>query len=205
MSIAYLINSAVEYTAPLEMLFDSLAPQTNTIYIVAGGAKEYTHSTFAGVPYITVTHRSYDYTGLIELLDKDIPETHVFCLQDTMIAGPQFTRLVETADTDMDAVAVFGGQCNLVLYSVEYLRRQRAFTEKMRNCSKKMSIDYEGHLWKIAPRKGHYPGTCECDFSIHYPYGPTPRIKEYYGGVDIIKYKANYGQTNEQKGYYLNP
>lgn len=198
--ITYLISSHISYSLPLTMLLETLAPQTNNIVAVIGGSKVKKECNVKGIRYIYTDHTSYDYTGLIEVQ----PETgHIFCLQDTMLVEPGFTECVESK-LKFDAVAVFGGQCNLCLYSTEYLKTQYDFIQSMRNCTKKQSIDYEGYLWKIAPNKSFYPGNCICDYTSHYLYSSVPRIKEYYDGIKVIKYKANFGQTHEGN-YHLCP
>jgi hypothetical protein len=144
------------------------------------------------------THNSYDYTALISLLEYPdaYPNwTHVFLLHDTMELGPGSDRLIKQADPALKATAVWGGECNLALYRVDYLLSCRAQLFGLKNCSKQYAVDMEGFLWRQLPEteRGSYPGGIAIG-DVSAPYGGAGRQRVYYSGVDLIKWKANWGQ-----------
>lgn len=213
MKICYLINTHAGYLKPLIRLLETMDGRVDLadIWIVSGGnriAGIPQLGKFRGAHLIEVEHDSWDYTGLIELVmmpPGGYPYfsnyTHVFCLQDTMECGARTHELVSAADPEKWATAAFGGQCNLVLYQKEYLLTMREFILQRRNSSKLDSINHEGALWKMLTQnlsRRHEatfaPGTHEVVGS-EMPYSDVVRIKEYYAGVDIVKWKANYGQN----------
>jgi len=203
----YIINSHIDYSGPLSVLLDSMRsiPNSRKLIYVAGctEARLFEHE---GVLFHYVTHNSFDYTGLIELVDRPALlggwRTHFFCLQDTMELGSNADALIGETDESKWTTAVFGGQCNLVLYSAGYLMRQKPFIDSMRNCSKKQSVEFEGELWRRCPEpyRAVYPHShIEVKTNVQSPYGQSSatRIQEYYRRVDIVKWKANWGQNME--------
>lgn len=196
----FLINSHVGYDVALQQLLDSISniPPQDIMIVIGGDTREYVLLLPDDKRVFHVTHDSFDYTGLIKLLNTSIINqyTHVFCLQDTMLCGENTYNLICSASSNSLAIAAFGGQCNLVLYRTDYLKSQRDFILSCRNCTKLESIHYEGALWKMTSDKISFPNsTISEDRQLYYPYNETPRIKEYYHAVDITKYKANYGQN----------
>jgi hypothetical protein len=90
---------------------------------------------------------------------------------------------------------VWGGECNLALYRADYLHQCRAQLFGLKNCSKHYAVEMEGFLWRQLPetQRGVYPG----DIAIgeaSAPYGGVARQCVRYAGVDLIKWKANWGQ-----------
>lgn len=213
MNVGYLINTHAGYLRPLNHLLHTFPlhlQHHGHVLVVSGG------NPLAGIPrlqkyrgchLLEVEHDSWDYTGLIELVlaPDSIPffrdHTHFFCLQDTMEFGEAAHEKISAADPAKWATAAFGGQCNLVLYEKGYLLAMRNFILARRNNTKLQSIEQEGALWKLLTQnlsRRHEatfpPGTHEV-VGKGTPYGGAERIKEYYLGVDIGKWKANYGQN----------
>jgi hypothetical protein len=212
MKIGYLINTHAGYLAPLKRLLETITAagvEPERVLIVSGG--NLIHGIprvqrFLGYSLLEVEHDSWDYTALIELLmfancgGEFFENTHFFCLQDTMEFGLRTDELLATADPEKWATAAFGGQCNLVLYRKDYLVAMRFFILARRNGSKEQSIEHEGALWKMLTQnlshrhEGAFPGAHEVT-GKGKPYSDVERIREYYPGVDIVKWKANYGQN----------
>ena len=210
MKVGYLINTHAGYVAPLKRLLVTLVEggvACEDVLIVSGGNVLNgipRYGRFFGFPLLEVEHNSWDYTGLIELvMDPNAKffheHTHFFCLQDTMEFGTQSKALIEAADPEVNATAAFGGQCNLVLYNKVWLFATRKYIWEQRNNTKLQSIESEGALWKCLAdkpdqRRTFAPGTHDV-VGKGTPYSEVERIKEYYAGVDIVKWKANYGQN----------
>lgn len=204
--VTYIINTHNGYSEPLKRLIASMSyiPSDRIIIVSADNPTTFVVNAWYGgverhepIMALHVDHNSFDYTGAIAMQDFGLETAdHVFFLQDTMEFGMNTDYLIKKADPSVEATAVFGGQCNLVLYRADYLMSHTMwqFIQNQRNISKLSSIQYEGWLFHLSENKGSYPGTIHMQ-GIEYPYSNVPRMKEYYDGVDLVKYKANWGQN----------
>lgn len=194
-SLCYLISSNASYAEPLKRLRRSMSLDYEA-FIVVGGCK---NVGWVG-DYRMVSHDSFDYTALIDFVDSDFDfkPSHVFLLHDTMEFTPETDALIRQADPDMDATAaVDGGQCNLCLFRTDYLMTKREQILKMRNCTKLEAVQFEGVLWKDAPKRAVYPNATVDVLGEEKVYGGLPRRIEFYRSVGIRKFKASYGQDME--------
>lgn len=199
--LGYPISSHKGYEAPLQRLTMALpyGILTRDVRAVVGGHAERSSGHMIGVEHIYVPHNSFDYTALIDFAEhaEDYPFwTHVFLLHDTMELGPDSDRLIRQADPALKATAVWGGECNLALYRVDYLLQCRAQLFGLKNCSKHYAVEMEGFLWRQLPdaERGSYPGGIAVG-EVSAPYGGVERQCVRYEGVDLTKWKANWGQT----------
>lgn len=144
-------------------------------------------------------HNSFDYTSLIALIGGFLPPSeHVFLLHDTMEFTPETDALIRQADPEMDATAaVDGGQCNLCLFRTDYLMSKRKEIWNMKACSKLEAVQFEGVLWKDAPKRALYPNSTVDVLGEEKVYGGLPRRIEFYRSVGIKKFKASFGQDME--------
>ena len=198
--LTYLISSCKGYEAPLTRLLLSMRAagiDMRSILVVAGGHPVEGRSFWHAIPIVEVTYTAYDYTALIEYVEKHWELTdHLFLLHDTMEIGAETDRLIREADPEKDATAVWGGECNLALYRADYLRSCRAQMRGLKNCSKLYAVEMEGFLWRQLPeeRRGTYPGGIAIG-DDQPTYAGAARQRVHYAGVDIVKWKANYGQA----------
>lgn len=197
--VTYIINTHSRYTIPVERLLDSMSyiPKDRIIVVVADSkVRDEVFVLANGMRLVHVSHNSFDYTGAIALFERNlITAPYVFFLQDTMEFGMNTDYFVRKAEDNAPAIAAFGGQCNLVRYRRDFLEHHKDFILARRNLSKHESIMYEGTLWHLSTEKASFPnGTMEVQGTGN-PYGGAERIKEYYHSVDLVKWKANYGQN----------
>ncbi|NJO30622.1 MAG: hypothetical protein HC874_26080 [Richelia sp. SL_2_1] len=183
----------------------------NNIMVVFGGNKDsMIMNPSNGVIRINTTHNSFDYTAIIEFLELEFffeykNYSHIFTLHDTMEFGNSTDKLIKTANPDMWCTAVWGGQCNLMLLKTEYIIQSKDLILSWKNCTKGDAIKYEGELFRLCPenKRTAYPGTYEI-LGTQKPYNGVDRLVEYYTGIDLKKYKANYGQT-DSSSYEVKP
>lgn len=194
--LTYLISTCKGYEAPLARLLASMPRDAHAI-VVSGGHEARRVYYRNDRAHIEVPYTGYDYTALIEVVQGDWElSDHLFLLHDTMEMGPEADSLIRLADPALDSVAAWGGECNLCLYRADYLQTCRAQFRGLKNCSKLYAVEMEGFLWRQLPenRRGAYPGhRFESAASPAYIDG-APRRRIAYAGVDIVKYKANWGQ-----------
>ncbi len=197
--VTYIINTHSRYTIPLERLLDSMSyiPKYRIVVVVADSKVTDEVSVYSdGMRVVHVNHNSFDYTGAISLFQRTIAtEPYIFFLQDTMEFGMNTDYFIRKIPIEADAIAAFGGQCNLALYKRSYLESKKDFILARTNLSKLDSIMYEGALWKTADHKVSYHNSTMEVQGTGNPYGGAERIKEYYNAIDLIKWKANYGQN----------
>lgn len=211
MNIGYLINTHAGYLGPLNKLLSTMPLNLLEHVMIVSGGNQLTgiprRQRYKGVPLIEVEHDSWDYTGLIELVMQANIEPffqrhgHFFCMQDTMEFGALTHHLVSRADPEKWATAAFGGMCNLVLYRKDYLLTMSRFILEQRNATKFQSIEHEGALFKMLTQnlsrrhEGAFENSTHEITGKGTPYSEVERIREYYAGVDVVKWKANYGQN----------
>ncbi len=206
--LGYLISSCAGYERPLQRLALSMSAPTRDIVAVVGGhAQRGLHQII--VPQMWVTHTSYDYTAPIDFVEHpaDYPDwSHVFLLHDTMEAGPNADALIRQANPEHKATAVWGGQCNLLLLRADYARACARQILALKDCSKAQAIAAEGQLWRQLPERerGVYGGLHWVDHPTAV-YGGAERMVEHYTGVDLVKYKANWGQTSATGRFVVTP
>lgn len=196
MNILYAISSHESYAKASSHLLKSMPLEAlnDTMLVIGGWAAD------SEMPRErTVKHNSFDLTALISLVENPLEGySHIFLLHDTMEFGPKTHELVYTANPDHYATAIWGGQCNLMLLRYDYaLTHAREWILTQKNAPKQEAIHSEGVLFRSLPShlRGSYSGDM-IEMGVEYPYGDSPRMKEYYSGVDLVKYKANWGQTH---------
>jgi len=198
--LGYLMSSCAGYETPLQHLLTHIPPNiaTRDCRAVVGGYRERsTHQIIT--QQIFVAHQSFDYTALVDLVEHadEYPAwSHVFLLHDTMELSPDSDQLIRTADPSLDCVAVWGGECNLALYRVDYLLSKRQAILALKDCTKLDAVTAEGFLWRQLPpeRRGTYPGGIDIAYAEPI-YGGVERQRVMYTGVGITKWKANWGQV----------
>lgn len=194
MNVGYLISSHISYDAPRAHLLRSMgAIDALRVLVAVGGCDTDARDGLT----LAVRHNSFDYTALIAFLELEASPawSHVFLLHDTMEFRPSTDHLISAAPADAPAVAVWGGFCNLGLLRVDYLRSRATEVLSWRNCTKAEAVNAEGVLWRTAPPPHYqYPGTCH-EIGTARPYGGAERVVEHYTGIDLVKYKANWGQN----------
>lgn len=197
--VTYIINTHSRYILPLERLLDSMSyiPRDRIIVVIAESKVRDEVLVFDnGMRVVHVHHNSFDYTGAISLFQRSLKTApYIFFLQDTMEFGMNTDYFIRSASTDVPCVAAFGGQCNLVLYKRDYLEYHKDWILQRENLSKLDSIQHEGKLWRMSSELASFPNNTMEVQGTGNPYGGADRIKEYYHAIDLIKWKANYGQN----------
>lgn len=151
---------------------------------------------------IYLPYSGFEKTALIGATEFDLPFSHVFLLHDTCEVGPRFHELVQQGtDCTVDITSTNNALCDFGAYRVDFLRSITPYLHALKGMSKYTAIEEEGAIYRKRmgttaeyPHNGH-----ECEIIGHTdPYKTgVQRMIEYYPAVDMTKYKANYGQTNQ--------
>jgi hypothetical protein len=202
MIIRYVISSNVRYeSVTLPKLLGSMTDiNPFNILVVVGGADEPAEVMRNGVTFLYVQHNSFDYTGLIEIVEREIPSDWWFWLHDTCQCGPRFRELVEgNFDPDKDMTALYAtvhgyALCNLGMYRHSLLLQSKDYILSLKGIDKHNACLNEGELYHREPgTKGIYPNSLLYHIGSSQVYrGEVPRLIEYYAAVDLYKFKANW-------------
>ena len=210
MKIKFTISSrklGFEQTYPIiikSLIENNVPPQD--IYFFVGGYDSITQSiTDEGVNLIQVNQNSIDYTGLIGVLDLDIVSDYWVLLHDTCYVGPNFYNHIMSYNYNYTpAVGLIFEECcmNIGAYSWEYLQKIKSNLLEYRNTDfSEESIQ----KWKTIGIVDEDKFLSEYNVENHYCVssrihsGPvdiyntgTPRLVEYFPGIDLYKLKANW-------------
>jgi hypothetical protein len=148
------------------------------------------------------TNSSFEYIAPMAAIELLNPEDRFFWLHDTCEAGPEFNTLVtgvinDKIYNDFEYIDIYNGYCNFGIYSVEFLMRDKDWLLSQKNITKDQAITNEMRYWNSSKKKRRFPGRGLLEYSHSKEkdiYGTGhPRLVEYYGSIDLFKFKANTG------------
>lgn len=204
MHIRYIISSHVRYASfTLPRLLTSMNNiDPDDVFVALGGADRSEQRASDHATVFAVNHNSFDYTGIIEVIERELAGDWWFWMHDTCECGPEFRRLVEgNCDPTKEMTVVYvesnRNLCNFGLYNSALLHRHAGYFRSLKNLSKQEAISHEGALYRddlgtkaIYPNSGyHVIGHRDI-----YQNG-TQRMIEHYSAVDLFKFKGNWGAT----------
>jgi len=181
------------------------------ILIVNGGKKQEFASSFNGISMLCVQQNSFEYTPLIEVVERGLESPYWFLLHDTCFAGPRFGELVVQLPTDTPKKVAMKRtpSMSIGLYESSYLfhHKDRLLAIKNMDSSpqalqawKQWGVPNEDYmLWKLTdePTPVYHPdlhGPDEWNYQGHadpYDTGKQRRI-EYFPQLDLYKAKSNW-------------
>jgi hypothetical protein len=209
--VKLLINSAIGYDTGLKKLLDSLnqchnrIPNKDIIIVKAGGSKYETQIT-NDITTIKADNNSFDFTALIAVNDLDIQAKGFLYIHDTCVLGNQFFNKANKKGFNHEMIALkHGASMNIGYYSKKSLTDHRLLLNQFKNqdytqeglhrakATAVISEDIISNKYKTDHTiyQNHEPEIT--DPTDYYNTG-TPRIIEYYAGLDLYKIKANYNK-----------
>ena len=208
--IKFVISSHINYykktySYVVDSLLLSGVPKEN-IYFVVGGCDEIHQIVDGkGINNIKTNLNSFDFTGLISVLDLGIASDYWFSLHDTCYVDPQFySNVLNTAHTNPNIALTSGKSMNMGSYRWDYLESIKSELSSYKNYSedpftlqvvKKKQIDMEDvFLSKVVSYNPQEPDTSG---PTDYYKTNTPRIIEHYNQIGLYKIKANWQQKSE--------
>lgn len=181
------------------------------IYIFNGGYTEEAQTKFDGISYYQLTHNSYEYSPLIEIVEKEIQSEYWFLMHDTCKVGPRFKELLYAnipSDRPEKIALTYKPAMSMGLYRYDYLIsikdkilqiKNTDFSEEKMQWWKAWGVPNEDYfLWLHRPQPRLPIVPHQMQFIAYENWYGTDSIRrsEYFGGFDIYKSKSNWGQTS---------
>lgn len=185
--------------------------KTEDILIVNGGWEAEATSSYKGIEMLLVKQNSFEYTPLIEIVERQLWTDYWFLLHDTCIVGERFNSLVRELPVEMpEKVAMKGTpSMSIGLYQTAYLMQHKDRLLAIKNFDlsreglqqwKQWGVPNEDYmLWKLndVPTHIYHPelhGPDEWNYQGHADFYDTghPRRVEYFPQLDLYKAKSNW-------------
>lgn len=207
-----------ELTLPIlipSLLAVGIEPENIHVFIT--GYDSYSFKIVNRINYHELNHNSYEYSPLIEIVDKQIPSEYWFLIHDTCKVGPRFKQLLyEIPETKPDKIALRSKpSMSIGLYRYDYLLKLKDQLATIKNTNYSHQSMMEWKLWGVPnedwilwlhkPEPLIYGGITSCEvinYDNWYDTG-TARRTEYYPVLDLYKNKSNWGQTGNEMVIYL--
>jgi hypothetical protein len=193
--IKFVISTHKDYQdVSLPVILNSLKASNianKNILVVSGGWIKPRKYIEDDIEYHNVWHNSFDYTGIIDILENDLKNDYWFALHDTCEAGPNFLRLISQFDSSYDYISVDpDGFMNMGLFSWDFLQKIKKYIFCFYHCGKERAMLSEQIYSKLGK------STMFCKYLKFfgsddvYDTG-TPRNILYYEEIDLYKYQIN--------------
>lgn len=208
------------YKKALPVLLTSLKEaniNNSQIHIFIGGFPEYKFEKKDDYNIHFINQNSYEYSPLIEIVEKELKSQYWFLIHDTCKVGPRFKELLyNIPDSLPEKIALKEHpSMSMGLYRYDYLLslKEKLLAIKNTDFSEESMIKWKDWgvynedyiMFKTPPTPSWYPAKkTMITQGVENWFGTdTLRIVEYYPGLDVYKNKANWGQTNGHNGKYM--
>ena len=165
-----------------------------------------------GITFYQLEHNSYEYSPLIEIVDKELEADYWFLIHDTCKVGPKFKELIYNIPEDRpEKVAMrLTPSMSIGSYRYDYLLSCKDKLMGIRNTDlsveslkrwKYWGVSAEDYiLWQTEPAPAIYNGNDkDGEWSLvdwdNWFGTDVQRRTEYYPSLDLYKNKSNWGQS----------
>jgi len=200
------------YKHSLPIVLESLLNcgiEKTQIFVFNTGFSEEKTEKIDDITYYYLTHNSYEYSPLIEIVEKELVSDYWFLIHDTCKVGPSFKDLLYKIPENKPVKLSLKNSPAMSIgsYNYNYLIsiKQKLLSIKNNDYSneslikwKKWGVPNEDFiLWKTYPDPIIYNNNKNWSIlSYENWYGTnTVRRTEYYPSLDIYKNKSNWGQS----------
>jgi len=200
------------YKSTLPIVIPSLLErgiEPNDIHVFIAGGHNYRYElTPDGLHFHYLSHNSYEYSPLIEIVEKELVSEYWFLIHDTCKLGPKFKELLyNIPENRPDKLALKSKPAmSMGTYKYSYLMtwkdkimsiRNNDYSEQAMNHWKYWGVPNEDWImWMTGDRPLIYnnnDGWVVVDNENWYGIS-TQRRTEYYYSLDLYKNKSNWGQ-----------
>lgn len=200
------------YKLSLPIIIESLLSsgiEKSQIYIFNAGFTEDKTEEIDGITHYYLSHNSYEYSALIEIVEKRLISEYWFLIHDTCKVGPKFKELLyNIPDSKPEKLALKDSPAmSIGTYRYDYLLtlsdkllsiKNTDYSEGALQRWKRWGVPNEDFiLWKSTPQPHIYNNNKNWNIVAYENwYGTnTTRRTEYYPSLDIYKNKSNWGQS----------
>lgn len=204
----YIIPTSIKYKdVVLKKLLDSLNGTKNPIIVAINESRRQKIVVEDNITYYYLKCCSFDYAAPIAALKMLYANDYFFWFHDTCEVGPNFDGIVNSFPYEKyDFVDVYNGYCNFGIYSVRFIQKDANWVLSQKRITKDQAVKNEFRYWQNFKSSNHtrfYPREnvdCYKQLEQKDVYGlGTQRLVEYYGSIDLYKYKANWYQKPADK------
>lgn len=182
------------------------------IHVFIAGYDNYSFEVINKINYHKLDHNSYEYSPLIEIVNRELQSEYWFLIHDTCKVGPKFKQLLYDIPHPKPHKMALRSKpsMSIGLYSYDYLMTLKEQLSTIRNTDYSEESMMKWKLWGVPnedwilwlhePAPIIYGGVVACEVVDHdnwYGTGITRRT-EYYQSLDLYKNKSNWGQTGDQ-------
>jgi hypothetical protein len=181
----------------------------NIIHVFISGYTEYKTYTENNITFHELAHNNYEYSPLVEIVERKLESEYWFLIHDTCKVGPKFKELLYNIPAEKPEKLALKAwpAMSIGTYKYEYLLSVSEKILSIKNTDyshetlmnwKRWGAPNEDYiLWKTEPAPQIYGGKSEwqiMDYDNWYGTGTLRRI-EYFPALDIYKNKSNWGHT----------
>jgi hypothetical protein len=162
-----------------------------------------------GINHYYLNHNSYEYSPLIEIVEKELVSEYWFLIHDTCKVGKSFKELLYNIPESKPEKLALKTKPAMSIGSYKYdyllLNKEKILSIKNKDYSRESLMHWklwgvpneDYILWMVAPNPTIYNG--RDDWQIigyeNWYNSNTVRRTEYYPSLDLYKNKSNWGQT----------
>lgn len=179
------------------------------IFVFNAGFTEEKTETIDGIVHYYLTHNSYEYSPLIEIVEKGLFSDYWFLIHDTCKVGPKFKELLYNIPEskpeklclkDSPAMSIGSYRYDYLLSVKDKLLsiKNTDYSEQSLMRWKTWGVPNEDFiLWKTSPTPLIYNNNKNWNVVRQENWYGTNTIRrtEYYPSLDIYKNKSNWGQS----------
>ena len=178
------------------------------IHIFIAGFDRYSYEFKDGMHFHYLDHNSYEYSPLIEIVDKQLESKYWFLVHDTCKFGPKFKELLYNIPEGSIKLSLKSKPAmSMGTYGYEYLLsvkdkimsiKNTDYSEKSMNHWKVWGVPNEDWImWMTDPRPAVYNNNDSWNFVAYENWYNTNTVRrtEYYPALDLYKNKSNWGQS----------
>lgn len=205
------------YKSTLPIVIPSLIERgidPNDIHVFNAGFNHYRYEqTPDGIHFHYLDHNSYEYSPLIEIVEKQLSSEYWFLIHDTCKLGPKFKELLYNIPNDRPVKLALKSKPAMTMgtYKYSYLMsvkdkivsiKNKDYSEESMNHWKVWGVPNEDYImWMTDPTPLIYNNNDNWSVvdNDNWFNTPTQRRTEYYPSLDLYKNKSNWGQSSQLK------
>jgi hypothetical protein len=179
----------------------------NDIHVFVAGYHRYKYQLQDGIHFHFLNHNSFEYSPLIEIVEKKITSTYWFLVHDTCKFGPKFKELLYNIPPNAVKLALKSKPAmSIGTYRYDYLMHHRKtllsikntdYSEKSLSYWKSWGVPNEDWImWMHSPTPLIYNNIDDWSVVDNDNWFGTDTIRrtEYYPSLDLYKNKSNWGE-----------